>query len=171
MYSEVSNIIDGTITIKDVFDINATVNSVGFTPYFPNNGDEYVLSFPNLQNVNKFYRFVYEALGLTPARYLLTYYRISRDSNTWTDWLTLDREIINFPLVDPLDPLYLEVKWVRSGTSELGAIRLLSYGIIGELERPTEEDGDLVSIPAGGTKIIKPPYIFKVFGTKFPFAS
>ena len=164
MYSEVSNIMDGTITIKDVFNINATVNDADFTPYFPNLGDEYILSFPNLQNVKKFYRFVYEALGLTPSRYLLVYYRISRDSNNWTDWLTLEREIINFPIVDPLDPMYLEIKWVRGGTSEVGAIRLLSYGIIGELERPLEEEGDLVSIPAGGTKIIKPPYIFKVFG-------
>jgi hypothetical protein len=164
MYSEVSNIIDGTITIKDGFDINAAANSVNFTPYFPNIGDEYILSFPNLQNVKKFYRFVFEALGLTDARYLLTYYRVSRDSNTWTDWLSLEREIINFPIVDPLDPLYLEIKWVRSGPGVVGGIRLLSYGIIGELERPLEEEGDLVSIPAGGTKIIKPPYIFKVFG-------
>jgi hypothetical protein len=54
MYDVVTNLNDGTITISDVFDINAATGSVGATPYFYQPEDEYVISFTNLQNVTEF---------------------------------------------------------------------------------------------------------------------
>ena len=158
-----SNIIDGTIVISDKFDVTLPLDSIQATPVFSKIGDEYTLSFPNLQNVKSIKKLTYDTLGLTDSRFLLQYYRISRNGNTWTDWLDLKRYIDNFPLIDSLDPLYLEVKWVRKGTSEIGNIRLLEYKIEGLLERPTDESDETSQISPGGMLVIKPPFIYKVF--------
>lgn len=158
-----SNLLNGNITISYKFDVNATASAVDATPYFNQIGDEYTISFPNLQKVKNFKRFTYDTLGLTDARYLLQYYRISRDGNAWTEWLDLKRNIDNFPIIDSKDPLYLDIKWIRKGTSTIGSIRILEYKIEGELERDLEEEGDTIILPTGGSKIIKAPFIYKVF--------
>jgi hypothetical protein len=162
MYDVVTNLNDGTITISDVFDINAATGSVGATPYFYQPEDEYVISFTNLQNVTEFTKFQYDTLGLSDERFLLQYYRVSRDGISWSDWFDLKRFIDNFPVIDPLDPLFVDIKWVRKGDSLLGDIRMLEYKLEGELLRAVD-DGDVVSIPTSETKIIKPPFIYKVF--------
>lgn len=162
MYDVISNLDDGIIIISDQYDVNAATNSVGATPYFTSIDDEYVLQFTNLEKVKKFTKFDYDTLGLADERYLQQYYRISRDSTNWSTWYYLNKSIDNFPVIDPLDPLYIEIKWIRKGNSTLGAIRLLEYRLEGELERPVD-DGDVVTISTGSTKIIKPPFIFKVF--------
>lgn len=159
----INNINDGIITISDSFDINAATSSVEFTPTFYAPGDEYALSFTNLQNVIKFTKFKYDSLGLTDTRYLLQYYRISRDANNWTDWLDLNAFINNFPIIDALDPLYIDIKWVRKGTSTIGTIRLLEYSLEGELKRNSTTDGGSSNIDEGENMVIKPPFIFKVF--------
>jgi hypothetical protein len=51
------------------------------------------------------------------------YYRVSRNGNTWSEWLDLQRNITNFPVIDALDPLYLDIKWIRTGTSNTDVIR------------------------------------------------
>ena len=162
MYDVVTNLNDGTIIISDKFDINAATGSSDFTPYFYAPEDEYVVSFTNLQNVIKFTKFQYDTLGLSDERYLLQYYRVSRDGISWSEWFDLNRFIENFPVIDSLDPLFVDIKWVRKGTSTLGDIRILEYELEGELERPID-DNDLVNIPTGTSKIIKPPFIYKVF--------
>ena len=162
MYDVVTNLNDGTITISDVFDINAATGSAEATPYFYQPEDEYVISFTNLQNVTEFTKFQYDTLGLSDERFLLQYYRVSRDGISWSDWFDLKRFIDNFPVIDPLDPLFVDIKWVRKGDSLLGDIRMLEYKLEGELLRAVD-DGDVVSIPTGETKIIKPPFIYKVF--------
>jgi hypothetical protein len=161
MYDILSNLNDGIITISDKFDITAGTNSVDFTPTFYQPEDEYVLSFTNLQKVKKFTKFTYDCLGLTDARYLLQYYRISRDGLVWTEWLNLNRFIDNFPTIDPLDPCYIDIKWVRKGTSTIGTIKLLEYLLEGELLRNVNDGTSTTS--SGSTSIIKPPYIYKVF--------
>lgn len=164
----VSNLENGTLLISDKFDINAAVNAVDATPYFNTIGSEYAISFVNLQNVSQITNFKYDTLGLTDTRFLKNYYRISRDGNTWTEWLDLKRNVDNFPTVDPNDPLYLDIKWVRGGSSQVGAIRILEYSINGTLERPTfESAGDgfsTVNLTPGENTIWKAPFIFKVFG-------
>jgi len=163
-----SDLENGNLLISDKFDINASLNSVDATPYFNTFGSEYIISFVNLQNVSKITNFRYDTLGLTDTRFLKNYYRISRDGNSWTDWLDLKRSIDNFPTVDPRDPLYLDIKWVRTGTSQVGAIRILEYSIGGTLERKMfESAGDgfsTVNLTPGENTIWSAPFIYKVFG-------
>jgi hypothetical protein len=158
-----SDIINGKITIAGKFDISATGSSVELTPTFTQPEDEYILNFPNLQNVKNFSKFIYDTLGLTDNRYLLQYYRISIDGNSWSDWLDLKKNIDNFPLIDTMEPLNLEIKWIRKGTSSIGNIRILEYKLEGELERNSIDGGENVNIPNGESLIIKPPFIYKVF--------
>ena len=164
----VSNLENGTLLISDKFDINASVNAVDATPYFNTVESEYIISFVNLQNVSQLTNFKYDTLGLTDTRFLKNYYRISRDGNAWTDWLDLKRNIDNFPTVDPRDPLYLDIKWVRGGSSQVGAIRILEYSINGTLERTMfESAGDgisTVNLAPGENTIWSAPFIYKVFG-------
>jgi len=163
MYNIVKNEIEGLFYISDEFNINAGTSSVDETPYFNSLEESYVISFPNLEGVTKLTRFTYDTLGLTDNRFLLQYYRISRDGISWSEWLDLKRDIDNFPIVDPLDPLYLEIKWTRKGLSETGNIRLLEYKIEGLLDRPISDDGSTISLLPGETKVIRAPFIFKVF--------
>jgi len=164
----VSNLENGTLLISDKFDINASANAVDATPYFNTVGSEYIISFVNLQNISQLTNFKYDTLGLTDTRFLKNYYRISRDGNAWTDWLDLKRNIDNFPTVDPRDPLYLDIKWVRGGSSQVGAIRILEYSINGTLERTMfESAGDgisTVNLAPGENTIWSAPFIYKVFG-------
>lgn len=149
----------GTITISDKFDIAATAS----IPTFLAPEDEYTVTFTNLQNVSEITTLIYDSLGLTETRYLAQYYRISRDGNSWSEWLDLKKNIDNFPTIDSKDPLYIEVKWVRKGISTVGTIRILEYELRGKVDRYEDQtDGD-IALVTGASSIIKPPYIFKVF--------
>ncbi len=163
MQQIVPNLQDGIISIYDKFDVNASSSSVDETPYFTSIGSEYIISFVNLQNVKRMTKFTYDTIGLTDARYLRPYYRVSRDGNAWTEWLDLKRNIDNFPVVDPLDPLYLDIKWVRNGTSTIGNIRILEYKLEGELERVVSTGDSTINLKPGENVILLAPYIYKVF--------
>jgi len=167
MQQIVSSLENGTLSISDKFDINASVGSVD-APYFNSIGSEYIISFVNLQNVKEITNFKYDTLGLTDTRFLKNYYRISRDGNAWTEWLDLKRVLDNFPVIDSKDPLYLDIKWVRAGSSTVGSIRILEYSIGGKLERPVfESAGDGIStinLKPGENVIWSAPFIYKVFG-------
>lgn len=163
MQQIVSNLQTGIISISDKFDLGAATSSISATPIFTSVGSEYTISFVNLQNVKKFTKFKYDTLGLTDGRFLRNYYRVSRDGNVWTEWLDLKRNIDNFPIVDPLDPLYLDIKWVRDGISSIGIIRILEYSIEGELERPVVTGDSTINLSPGQNVIWSAPYIFKVF--------
>ena len=163
MYNVDYNYSDGFFIISDSFDLNLPLNDINATPQLNSVGDEYVLSFPDLQNIKKIIKFSYDSLNLSPSRYLLQKYRISRDSNVWSEWYDLNRFVENFPLIDTKDPLYLEIKWTRHGIDGGGPIRILKYSIEGEIERDLVDDGSTVLVPAGDMKVIRPPYIFKIF--------
>jgi hypothetical protein len=159
-----SDLLNGTIQIFDKFDIGATQSGdYNFTPTFTSIGSEYILTFDNLEKVIKFDKFQYDTLGMTSTRFLNNFYRISRDKSNWTEWFPLNRNIDNFPTIDSNDPLYLDIKWVRAGTSDIGVIRLLDYMIEGDLDRVVVDDGSAVQLPPGKTIIMKAPYIYKVF--------
>jgi hypothetical protein len=159
------NIENGTIVISDTFDILAPIGSSDATPYLNSIGDEYIISFTNLQNVNKFSKFIYDTLGTNSERYLLQYYRISRDGNSWSNWLELNKSIDNFPKIDPLDELFIDIKWTRMGSSNIGSIRILEYKLEGEVERNESRLGldGLIKINPNSEKILRSPFIFKVF--------
>lgn len=163
MQEIVSDLQNGTLSISQKFDINAATSSVDATPNFPIKGNEYIISFIDLQNVKRFTKFQYDTLGLTDARFLKNYYRISRDGIVWTEWLDLKRNIDNFPLIDSLDPLYLDIRWVRDGISTVGNIRILEYSLQAELERPVNTGESTINLAPGQNIIFSPPYIFKVF--------
>lgn len=156
----------GIITISDTFDITATASAIDATPYFYAPDDNYELSFIELQNVTEFTSFTYSYSGHLGSRYLDTHYRVSRNGNDWTDWLDLDPVINNFPPFDPLDDMYVDIRFTREGTKTDGNIRLLSYQLTGNLLR--DETNDVVTLGATGsgdnTIIIKPPYVYKIFG-------
>jgi len=163
MQQVVSDLQNGTINISQKFDIYAATASVDATPNFTSVGSEYIISFVNLQNVKKFTKFQYDTLGLTDGRFLRNYYRVSRDGNNWTEWLDLKRNIDNFPIVDSLDPLFLDIKWVRDGVSTIGNIRILEYSLQGELERDEVAGDSTISLTPGENVIWSAPFIFKVF--------
>jgi hypothetical protein len=168
MYDFVSNISTGTFRISDKFDVYGTNSTApDAPPLFSSIGDEYILAFTNLENVKKIIRIVYDTLGLNDTRYLIPYYRISRDLSNWSEWIliqTVSNGILqSFPTIDPNDPFHMELKWVRQGTSNVGAIKLIEYRIDGELERPTSVAGSTVNVANGQMQIIQNPYVFKVF--------
>jgi hypothetical protein len=158
-----SNLIQGTLVISDKYNLTSGTFSADATPFFTVIGEEYTLSFPVLNNVKSLNRFTYDTLGLTDGRYLLPYYRLSPNGTNWSEWLDLKRNIDNFPEIDPKDPLYLEIKWIRKGVSSIGTIKILEYKIEGVLDRPVQEDDGIYTIKSNSDLIVKPPFIYKVF--------
>jgi hypothetical protein len=168
----------GIINISQSYNISATQSEADATPYLEIVDQEYIISFIQLEKVKKFTKFSYVASDILETRYLDTYYRISRNGNTWTNWLTLidnsidvnfefksDTEIGNFPPFDPLDKMWIDIKFVRRGTKEDGDIRLISFELEGELLQDSNDDGTAV-VANGKESIIVPPFIFKVFKIK-----
>lgn len=157
------NSLDGKTIISDKFDISAIPSDPDATPYLNYIGEEYTISFTDLENITSMSKFSYDTLGMTDTRYLAQYYRISRDSNRWTDWFDLKKNIDNFPPVDSSSPLYLDIKWVRKGSNSIGTIRILEYSIECDSERSITDDGSAIQLLVDGIQIIKPPFIYKVF--------
>lgn len=155
---------DGTINISDKFDIGVDITSPNHTPYLNSIGEEYILSFADLHDVSKFSKFTYDTLGLTETRYLTTFYRISRDSNAWTQWIELKTNITDFPLINTKDPLYVDIKWIRSGSSTIGSIRILDYLLTGSTERNETDGESTIILNTGKDIVVSAPYIYKVFG-------
>jgi hypothetical protein len=114
-------------------------------------------------DVNKLTTFSYDTLGSTDTRFLTTTYRLSRNSTSWSDFQELKSDIDNFPPFDPKDPLYVDVKWTRGGSSTIGIIRLLEYKLSGLLEVNIETGDVPIKLKAGESTILKAPYIYKVF--------
>lgn len=150
------------VHITQEWDSGATNSTdIDYTPYFDSVDQELVISTISLELVEKFTTFTFSAEGIINTRYLETYYRISRNGVSWTEWLELNEEINNFPPFDPLDLMRIDVKFVRKGTKTNGSIRLLSFGLDGLLYRG-ENDGTFI-IPSYGKKIIRAPYVYKIF--------
>ena len=173
----------GIINIIQSYNVNAMQSDADATPYFESVDQEYIISFIQLEKVKKFTKFSFNATGILDSRYLDTYYRISRNGNTWTNWLELipntntphynqigninvsaPQEILNFPPFDPLDKMWIDIKFIRKGTKEDGDIRLISFELEGELLQDSS-DGTVV-VANGKESIIIPPFIFKVFKIK-----
>jgi hypothetical protein len=167
----------GIITITQSYNTSASQSEVGATPYFTSINEEYIESYIELERVKKFTKFTYVASDILENRYLDAHYRISRNGNQWTTWLSLvdnafpksgspdttfsEFEILNFPAFDPLDKMYIDIRFTRGGSKSDGNIRLISYKLEGELLQDINEDS--VQVANGKESIISPPFIFKVF--------
>jgi len=160
----------GIITITYSYNVLATQSEADATPYFNQIGSEYIISYIELEKVKKFSKFEWLASDILETRYLETSYRISRNGNQWTPYYYLgtgsnvynmSAEIINFPPFDPLDKMYIDIKFVRKGSKEDGSIRLISYKLDGELLQDLNEES--VTVANGKESSISPPYVFKVF--------
>jgi hypothetical protein len=127
------------------------------------NNDEFVVSFVELEGVDRFKSFTYSATDQTETRYLTSEYRVSRDARKWTQWLPLITNITNFPPFTPTDKMYLDIRIKRVGTSGVGTIKLLSYQLNGALDRNIITGDSPFSVSAGSPVVVKPPYIYKVF--------
>ena len=162
MLQVVNNFNEYVVSISQEYDLGAT-NSLDpeYTPFFNSIDQELIVSLVDLELVEKFLTFTYTSQGTLNSRYLETYYRISRNGTTWTNWLVLEEEINNFPPFDPLDKMLIDVKFIRKGSKSDGSIRLISFFLNGILYKG-EEDGTVL-IPSLGKKIIRSPFIYKVF--------
>jgi len=165
MSQVVSDLNTGIITISDEFDISLPQGDALATPYLSSIYDEYVISFIQLESVTKFISFTYSAIGSSSTRTIDTEYRVSRNGNTWTEYMDLNQVIQNFPPFDPANEMYIDIKFTRTGTKVDGDIRIKSYQLDGELIR-NATDGN-VTLGASGSStdsiIIKPPFVFKIF--------
>jgi hypothetical protein len=162
MYQIEKSLINGTITLSDSWSISATGSSAA--PVLSAPGDEFVFSYIELTDVANFKTFKYDYLGKTENRYVETFYRLSRNGTTFTQWLPLHSYINDFPPISSLDLLYIDLKFVRKGTSTIGTIKLLDYRLSGTVERRMVEDGTTISVDeTNNSFIVKPPYIYKVF--------
>jgi len=162
MYQISRNTTDGTITLSDSWSISATGSSAA--PQLLQPDDEFVFSYIELEGVEKFKTFTYDYLGRTENRFVETFYRISRDGQSYTNWLTLAPSIGNFPPINPSNQLWIDIKFVRKGTSTVGSIKILEYSINGTLERNiVQGDQPITLTPDESTFILKPPFIYKVF--------
>ncbi len=151
----------GTITITQSYNISSGASASDATPYFYKPDDEYIISFIQLEKVESFESFSYVASGILDSSYLETQYRVSRNGNNWTTWLELTPQITNFPPFDPLDQMYIDIKFIRKGTKQDGEIRLISFELNGKLLQDTSNEN--IIIQSGKQGIIKSPFIFKVF--------
>lgn len=162
MYNILIKSDEGKIIISDVYD--PLYESEDSSPILNKSGDEFILSITNLQNIIRFTKFTYDSLGLNDTRFLIQEYRISRDGTNWSDWFPLNRDIDNFPQIDPLDSLNIDIKWKRVGSSDIGTIKLLEWSIEGETKRESNilTVDNIILLP-GQPKVIQSPFIYKVF--------
>jgi hypothetical protein len=151
----------GTIIITQSYNTSSGASASDATPYFYKPDDEYIISFIQLEKVESFESFSYVASGILESSYLETQYRVSRNGNNWTNWLELAPQITNFPPFDPLDQMYIDIKFIRKGTKQDGEIRLISFELNGKLLQDTSNEN--IIIQSGKQGIIKSPFIFKVF--------
>lgn len=179
MSNIINNFTTGEIKISDEYNLNSIPPDVDATPVFSSIGEEWIVSFIQLERVQKFTGFEIQTIGNLQTRYLESYWRISRNGNSWTEFTTFNEVSSNpitigtysatkteynlpdFPPFDPLDPMYIDIKLVRSGSKSDGEIRLYSYSLDGELLR-NESDGTIL-LGIGKESIIRPPFVYKVF--------
>ena len=162
MYQITKDLTKGTIKITDSWSITGTGSLAA--PQFDLPNDEFSFSFVNLTDMEKLKTFSMDYTGETDNRYLEAQYRISRDSTNWSTWLPLTPTINNFPPFTSADTMYLDVKFIRKGTSTIGTIKLLEYIINGSVERNIYDGESTVPLtPTNNIAVIKPPYIYKVF--------
>lgn len=124
----------------------------------------YVIHFDYpIMGVDTINMFNYYVLNETKDRYLKFEYSISRNDKKWTRYKVLDSRLTNFPELDPLDPLYIRVRITRKGGDETEVLILEDFRMGGILYNEPFTPGETITIAPGESRILRTPYIFKVF--------
>src|SRR5690606_19528180 len=85
-----------TVQISKEWNISATQSTdIDYTPHLNEIDEELSYSIIDLELVEKLTSFSYVSIGETETRFLTKHYRISRNGNSWTEWLVLDEVMSN----------------------------------------------------------------------------
>ena len=127
MYNISQDSTTGTVIISDTYQLDVA-------PQFSSIGDTYVMTFVNLEKIDRFKILDFNTYGSNESRYLKSTYRISRDGNSWSQWFDIkEGQLLNFPPFDNKDQMFVDIKWERIGTSTLGVIKLTDYTLSGNI--------------------------------------
>jgi len=163
MYQIISDPAEDSIKIYESWVISGT--GINAPPVFNTIDDEYVIIVTDLNNIDHFNTFNYDYIGKSLNRYLETYFRVSRDEGVrWTEYYPLPTSIEEFPTFNSVDTLFVEIKFIRKGSSDTGQIKLLNWSLDGIIQRNIADgESTVVLSQTNNFVIIKPPFIFKVF--------
>ena len=159
----VSNKQTGIISITQSWDPTLGTQSGDYPPQFVKIGDEYTISLIQLQGIETLSTFTFSTSGDLDTRYLITQYRLSRFGHSWTDFMDLGTNITNMPQLDPKSELWVDIRWIRTGTSTTGTIQLLNYVLNGQIDREEIDGESSFKLGPGAEQIITPPFIYKIF--------
>jgi len=162
MYEILSDPTKEEIKFYSSWSITGTGSSAPPILSFP--GDEFAVSIPDIKNLSTLKTFNYDYTLKSDNRYLNSFYRMSRDGISFTQWYPLPSTIKELPPFNEKDTLQLDIKFVRAGSSTVGQIKLLEWTLDG-LKRRNQTDGEstIVLSQLNNQVIIKPPFIYKVF--------
>ncbi len=154
------NNIDGYLKIKSDNTLSGNIYKT-----FSTIGEQLVINITSLYNVDKIKSLILDIDGtIHNHKYLEIEYRISRDNNTFTDWLDLNNVTYNHPIINSYDLLYIDVRFTRKGDVSFGYIDLKKWEISCDLDRNLQDGESIINIVDNGQNIvIRPPYIYKVF--------
>lgn len=155
MYQSTQDPFDGWIKIEENFD-----PTIKILPQ-----ESHTINIDELNNVEKLTRLSYVSLHESITKKLKWEYRFSRDNVSFSPWIELvDGVFVDFPLLNPKNLLYLQIKLTRFGSNEEGEIELVSYLIDGYVDKTSVNSTDPITLNvSNNTSVIKPPYIYKVF--------
>lgn len=158
MYNISQDSTTGTVVISDNYQFDVA-------PQFSAIGDTYVMSFINLERIDRFKTLDFNTYGSNESRYLKATYRISRDGNSWSQWFDIkETQLLTFPPFDNKDLMFIDIKWERIGTSTLGVIKLTDYTLSGNIARNVVDGESVINLNSNDKSVvIKPPYVYKVF--------
>lgn len=144
---------------------NLKVKSGTQSEIFTEIDQEFVTTIEDLNNVESLKYFNYKSSGENKWRYLETKYRISRNKTDYSEWLELSEQVFNFPDWSSAYPLTIQIKFIRSGESDINEINLEEWELVFKIERNliTENDNLIRIFSNSEPVIIKPPFIYKVF--------
>ena len=163
MQNIITDFTTGYLEISDVYAATASGMTDSYS-VFTNIINTHSIFITNVSGVEKLKTFNYNSIGETSNRYLTTTYRISRDGIKWTTYLSLDKNIDNFPAWSGDYKFYIEIKFTRQGDSISGEIKLLNWTILGNTQRNLiNTETATANLKSGENVIYKPPFVYKVF--------
>ena len=128
MSNIVNNFTTGQIKISEEYNLDSLPSAIDATPYFSAIGQEWAVSFIQLERVKKFTQFEIQTIGTLQTRYLEVSYRVSRNGSSWTNFFLFDESsstqitgsysitktqytLPDFPPFDPLESSVVPRRW------------------------------------------------------------
>lgn len=143
---------------EPVLDINFTINNGVFTTY----GQTYILQHAtSIQNLNTLTNWEHTVLNTDNNNYLEVEYRWSFDSTTWTTWITMLPDFINFPNPNTSNNIWIQIKYKYITTDNLKQPELKELNIYGT--RIIPEIFQSTTIAPGSSVVYTNQDTYKVF--------